>query len=212
MMRSAVGYGVTAEDFAVALADVNSATIHLRINSPGGDVFEARAIQVALKQHKAKVIAHIDGLAASAATYIALAADEVEMAEGAFFMIHNAWTMGLGNANDFEELAGMLHKVDDSIVKDYQRKTAQAPEQIKQWMDSETWFTAEEANEHGFADRIYSGEDDTENSSNWDLSAYTNTPTNLIKIESPIDDSKQKVQEHRNNLMRRVNMLEAIAY
>ena len=208
-------YGVTAEDFVTALASIDAATVHLRINSPGGDVFEARAIQVALKQHKAKVIAHIDGLAASAATYVALGADEVEMADGAFFMIHNAWTIGLGNANDFEELASMLHKVDGSIVKDYQRKTNQTPEQIQQWMDAETWFTAAEAAEYGFVDRVYTGDDQDENSAenatDWDLSAYSNTPANLIKPEPPVDETDLQVQTHRNNLLRRVNMLEAIA-
>ena len=88
--------GVGARDFVPQLVALDVDTIHLRINSPGGDVFEGRTIATALAQHPAKVIAHIDGQAASAATYVALAADEVEIAEGGFFMIHNAWTIAIG--------------------------------------------------------------------------------------------------------------------
>jgi ATP-dependent Clp protease protease subunit len=91
-------WGVAAKDFIAALAGDHAPTIHLRINSPGGDVFEARAMATAIRQHKSNVIAHIDGVAASAATYIAvIAAKEVEMSDGAFFMIHQAWALAMGN-------------------------------------------------------------------------------------------------------------------
>ncbi|PTY38558.1 peptidase S14 [Saccharospirillum sp. MSK14-1] len=203
-------YGVTAEDFAKTLNEIEADTIHLRINSPGGDVFEARAMQVALKQHSAKIIAHIDGLAASAATYVALGANEVEMADGAFFMIHNAWTLGMGNANDFIELADMLSKVDDSIAKDYQRKTGVENQQIKQWMDSETWFTAAEAKEHGFIDRVFEEEEDPENQNDWDLSAYANAPANLTEIKKQ-HQNDQQIKAHKEKLLRRIDMLDAIA-
>src|SRR5699024_9441941 len=92
--------GVDAEDFAREVAALDVDTIHLRINSPGGDVFDARAMQTALRGHRAHVIAHIDGLAASAASGIAMAADEIEIAEGGFLMIHNAWTLAMGNQAD----------------------------------------------------------------------------------------------------------------
>src|SRR3990167_3986612 len=83
-------FGIDPQEFAKELSALRAGTIHLRINSPGGDVFAARAIQTALFQHPAKIITHIDGLAASAATFVALAGNEIEMARGAALMIHRA--------------------------------------------------------------------------------------------------------------------------
>lgn len=157
-------FGIAASDFVQALADIKAKTIHLRIQSPGGSVFEAEAMQTALQQHPARVIAHIDGMAASAATTLALGADEVEISDGGMFMIHNAWNIAIGNADDMLEMAAHLEKVDANIAADYQRKTGASLEQIKEWMDAETWFSAAEALEHGFVDRIYKpdGDDDGE--------------------------------------------------
>lgn len=195
--------GVSAREFVPQLVALDVDTIHLRINSPGGDVFDGRAIATAIAQHPARVVAHIDGQAASAATYVALAADEVEIAEGGFFMIHNAWTIALGNANDFEATAGILRKVDASIVADYQRKTGQKPETLAEWMDAETWFTAEEAVEHGFVDRVIPGQKAAKNQ--WNLTAYGNAPAALTEQPEP-----EPVVD-RAALERRLSLLEIIA-
>lgn len=193
--------GVSAKAFVPQLNDLDADTIHLRINSPGGDVFDARAIATALKNHKAHVIAHIDGQAASAATYIALAADEVEMADGGFFMIHNAWTIAMGNAADLNDTAALLQKVDATIVADYQRKTGKGAEQIAQWMADTTWFTAQEALAQGFVDRIAEGQKAAKNQ--WNLAAYGNAPAAL---------TEQPEQEYdRAALERRLSLLERIA-
>ena len=152
-------WGIDAGEFVKALSEITAKTIHLRINSPGGSVFDAEAIQTALQQHKARVVAHIDGMAASAATYVALAADEVEMSDGAMFMIHNAWTFAFGNASELVDTAALLEKIDANLLRDYQAKTGASAEQIKQWMDAETWFTAQEALTNGFVDRIYGNTD-----------------------------------------------------
>jgi ATP-dependent Clp protease protease subunit len=88
--------GVSAETFVKALNDITAPVIHLRINSPGGDVFAGRVMEQAIRNHASKVIAHVDGYAASAASYVAIAADEVEIAPGGFFMVHNAWTLAMG--------------------------------------------------------------------------------------------------------------------
>lgn len=133
----------------------------------------------AVAQHGAKVIAHVDGLAASAATHVALAAAEVEIAAGAFFMIHNGWALALGDRDDMLQMAELLEKVDGEIAADYVRNTGNTLEQIKEWMDAESWFTADEAIEHGFADRL-AGESQadlaTARSQAWDLSAYEHAP------------------------------------
>ena len=152
-------WGIDAGEFVKSLSEVTAKTIHLRINSPGGSVFDAEAIQTALQQHKARVVAHIDGMAASAATYVALAADEVEMSDGAMFMIHNAWTFAFGNASELVDTAALLEKIDANILRDYQSKTGASAEQIKTWMDNETWFTAQEALANGFVDRVYGNVD-----------------------------------------------------
>jgi len=193
--------GVSAKEFVPQLNALDADTIHLRINSPGGDVFDARAIATALKNHKANVIAHIDGQAASAATYIALAADEVEIADGGFFMIHNAWTIAMGNAADLTETATLLQKVDATIVADYQRKTGKGAEQIAQWMADTTWFTAQEALDQGFVDRIAEGQKAAKNQ--WNLAAYGNAPAALTKQPEPEYD--------RAAIERRLSLLERIA-
>lgn len=148
-------WGISAKEVAQAIAGLNATdTLHLRINSPGGDVFEARAIAAAIAQHAGKTIAHIDGLAASAATTIASSADEVEIVDGGFYMVHNAWTFAMGNKHDMRETAGLLDKVDGAIVADYAKRTGASAEQIVTWMDAETWFTAQEAVDNKFADRL----------------------------------------------------------
>lgn len=177
-------YGVGAKDFCKALAGIDAETIHLRINSPGGDVFEARTIATALKQCGKTVIAHIDGVCASAATYVALAASTVEMAQGSFFMIHQAWAGIIGNSGELRELAALLDKVDDSIIADYVAKTGKDAETIKQMMADETWLSAQESLEFGFVNSVYDGK--VADCAKWDLSAYEKAPAEL---KSQDDDS-----------------------
>lgn len=180
-------YGVSAKDFCKALAGIDAETVHLRINSPGGDVFEARAMATAIKQCGKSVVAHIDGVCASAATYVALAAASVEMADGSFFMIHKAWALSVGNSDDLRDLAALLDKVDDSIVADYVAKTARGADEIREMMAAETWMTAQEAMDFGFVDSVFDGK--VEDSARWDLSAYEKTPAALIKQQDePVYD------------------------
>ena len=107
-------------------------------------------------------------------------------------MIHEGWTLAMGNKNDLMKTVGLLEKVDNSIVNDYERKTGQARDQLESWMKDETWFSAEEAKEHGFVDSIIE-EEGVENTSKWDLSAYANTPKNLKNAPKPQqeDDNKE---------------------
>lgn len=175
-------WGVNAGDFARQVAALSADTIHLRINSPGGDVFGARAMVAALRGSGAKVIAHIDGLAASAATFIAVNCDEVRMADGAFFMIHQASTWAWGNADALRETSDLLDKVDGSIVADYARKTGADEQQIRDWMAAETWFSASEAKDVGFIDQVVTGQ--SVDNSVWDFSDCRNAPKALLQPPS----------------------------
>lgn len=163
------GTGVSAEAFAKEIAAIKTPVIRLRINSPGGSVFDGRAMYAALKSHPSKVIASIEGVAASAATSVAMAADEVQMVKGSMFMIHNAWTIAMGNANDLVETAALLEKIDGNLVADYTGKTGKSEQQVKDWMAAETWFNAQEAVDAGFADAVVDGEPAQ---ASYDLSAY----------------------------------------
>jgi len=196
-------WGISAQAFAEALAGVAGKTVHLRINSPGGDVMAARAMVTAVRGHTGKVVAHIDGLAASAASFLALAAAEVEMTQGAFFMIHNAWTIVMGNAGELRQMADLLEKIDGSIVADYKRKTGKSEEQIAAWMDEETWFTADEAKAEGFIDRVIDGAP-AEN--RWNLAAFEKAPEAAKTTEQ--DPVERELAEARAHLERRLTLLE----
>lgn len=166
--------GVAPESFVKAVYAVDpSHTINLRVNSPGGSVFAARAMEQALRAHKGKVVVHIDGLAASAATFVSMAGDEIVMSKGAMFMIHKAWTGMWGNAEVLRKEADLLDKIDGTLAETYADKTGKDIAAITEWMAAETWFTAQEALDAGFATSIAEAE---AKALAWDLSAYQNAP------------------------------------
>jgi ATP-dependent Clp protease protease subunit len=193
--------GVSAEALVPAIRAIKGGTIHLRINSPGGDVFAAQAICQAIRDTGAKVIAHVDGYAASAATVIATAADEVEISDGGFYMIHNAWTWAMGNANDLTAAAALLSKIDGSLAGQYAKKSGMAVEEVRAAMDAETWYTAEEAVAAGLIDRIAAGK---KAEASWDLSAYNKAPK-APEPAAPGDDLA--TEEHRARQQQRIGML-----
>ena len=146
---------VTASDFQKELAKIGDVkTLNIFINSYGGDVFQGQAIYSMLKRNKATKNVYIDGIAASCASLIAMAGDKIIMPANAMMMIHRAWTIGIGNANDFRKLADDMDKIDESIMATYQAKTGMEIDKIKELMDAETWMTAEEAKDYGFADEV----------------------------------------------------------
>lgn len=175
--------GVSALTLGKALADHRTASvIHLRIDSPGGDVFAGRAMEQLIAEHPARIIAHVDGFAASAASFVARSAPEVVIAPGGMFMIHKAWTWTYGNADQIRKEAELLEMIDETLVKTYAEKTGQDIDQLREWLAAETWMTAEQAVERGFADRIAGAESVTPeenpeaNALAWDLSAYARAP------------------------------------
>lgn len=186
-------WGASSKALIDALAGSDAKRVNLRINSPGGDVFEARAMVTAVRAAQAqgrKVVSYIDGLAASAASYLALAADRVVMSDGAFLMIHKAWSYAVGNADDLRTTAELLDKVDASIVDEYERKTGASRDQIVEWMAAETWFTANEAKTYGFADEIAGGEGTAAKARAWKLEAFENAPKSLAEpAETTAEDA-----------------------
>jgi ATP-dependent Clp protease protease subunit len=149
------GEGVTAKQFAddlKALGDVKN--IDLRINSEGGSVFDGKAMYSLLNEHKAKIVVHIDGLAASAASFVAMAGDEIEIAEGGFVMIHNAYMLAMGDAVALRRSADMLDTVNNTIIDVYVARTKGDRKAIAKMMDNETWMTGAEAVKNGFADKM----------------------------------------------------------
>ncbi|MFZ5821799.1 MAG: head maturation protease, ClpP-related [Chloroflexota bacterium] len=198
-------WGISATEVVKQIAGLHGTPINLRINSPGGDVFDGRAIATAIDQH-GNVTAWIDGLAASAATYVATAAKTVNMAEGAFFMIHEAWTLAYGNKRDLTDTAALLDKIDQSIVNDYARKTGQSTDQITAWMQAETWFDATEAHANGFVDAIVQADAPASNTA-WNLTAYANTPPALLEPK-PAPQPEPDNEQLRATCERRLRLLE----
>jgi ATP-dependent Clp protease protease subunit len=168
-------YGISAQSFVDAINSIKTPLINLRVNSGGGDVFTARAMVAAIAAHPSRVVAYVDGIAASAASYLAMACDEVVMQEGSMLMIHSAWSIAMGNASDMRATADLLDKIDMSIVNDYARKTGLPVDELQAMMIAETWMDATEAVAKGFADSIVTN-DKGKAKNAWNLSAYKNAP------------------------------------
>ncbi len=148
------GWGITANEFIHQLKELGDVdTINLRIASGGGSIVEGNTIFNALKRHSARVVTHIDSLAASMASVIAMAGDEIRMAENALLMIHNPWTASIGGAEQLRKDADLLDKMEANIRASYARSTLSA-EELDKAMAAETFYTAEEAKEFGFIDHI----------------------------------------------------------
>lgn len=172
--------GVGADDFVKALfaleADPAVDEIHIRFNTPGGDVFAARAMEAAVRTCKKKTVAFVDGFAASAGSYLAISCDEVVIAPGAFFMIHKAWTVGWGNSDELLATAALLEKIDGSLADTYAAETGIAKDEVLAMMAAETWLTGQEAVDKGFADRLMEEAAPKDAAKDWNLSAYANAP------------------------------------
>lgn len=184
------------------LGDVENITLY--INSPGGSVFSAVAIANTLKNHKAKVTANIDGLAASAATIITSACDTVRMPKNALFMIHNPITFAYGNNQEMQKTVEMLNKVKNSIIETYLNKAKTDKETLSELMDNETWMDAETAKEYGFVDEIVNEEVGKEfvenkliiNNMAFDISKFKN----FRKVKDIVIDNKKNTKEVKMTL------------
>jgi ATP-dependent Clp protease protease subunit len=180
---------VSAHDTVRALAVLNVKTLHAHINSPGGSVFEGVSIYnelARMEDRGTRVVVHIDGIAASIASVIAMAGDEIRIGEGANFMIHKPWTMIAGDADDLIKEAGVLNTLQTGLVDIYEQRTGAARADIEAWVNDETWFTAKDAVEHGFADLLVEGKKKggkknlLTHARSALLPLFRNTPTDLL--------------------------------
>ena len=188
--------GLSAKTLIAQIQAIHGDTLHLRINSPGGDVFAARCVEQALRECKPQVVVHIDGLAASAASFLSMAGDKTIISPGGMLMIHRAWTLVCGNADDLMGMAAIMEKVDDTIAGTYASKTGKEPDELMAMMAAETWMTAQEALDMGFVDAIAGTEPDEANKASdslWDLSAYEHAPALVALAQpEPRDDNRQR--------------------
>jgi ATP-dependent protease ClpP protease subunit len=160
MVLGEIGWEVTAKSVKEQLKDMGKGPVTVQINSPGGDAFEGIAIYNLLKDHPAKVSVKVLGLAASAASVIAMAGDDIEMGVGAMLMIHSAWGLVAGNKKDLQEFASILDSLDTSIAELYSRRSGKDVKSVMKLMEAETWLTAGEAVAEGFADSMSPDEDE----------------------------------------------------
>ncbi|SEE26241.1 ATP-dependent Clp endopeptidase, proteolytic subunit ClpP [Arthrobacter alpinus] len=163
-------FGVDATQFVRDIATLDVKEIQLRVNSPGGSVYDGVAIMNALKRHKAKVVASVDGIAASAASFIIMAADEIQMGPGSEVMIHDAWAYTAGNAGELTDEAAHLDRISNSIASLYASRAGGTAEEWRDAMKAESWYSAKEAVAAGLADSVTG---DTANKATDSVDAFT---------------------------------------
>lgn len=148
------GGGITLESVDAALAALNGGDVEIHINSPGGDMFEGIAIYNRLQHYPGRITVKVFGLAASAASIIAMAGDAIQMGPASFIMIHNCWVVAAGNRTDFRETADFLEPFDTAMVGLYAARTGSDPVEIAAWMDAESYMGGALAMQRGFADAL----------------------------------------------------------
>ncbi|MCD3414586.1 Clp protease ClpP [Streptococcus equi subsp. zooepidemicus] len=183
--------------------------ITLWINSPGGDVFAAAQIYNMLMDYKGDVHVMIDGLAASAASVIAMAGTTVSMSPVAMMMIHNPWTVAQGEAKDMQKVIEMLGEIKESIINAYELRTGLSRTKLSHLMDSESWFNAKKAVELGFADKILF---DKQGEHGMDIESYSFSRTAaqqdlLVKMQAKLEVQQLKKTIPINQLEKRLNLL-----
>ena len=182
-------WGITARQFIRELKEIDASTIHVRINSPGGDVWQGTAMYNALKNHKAQIIVHIDAIALSMGSVIAMAGDHIYMAANSFMMIHDPWMLSMGTGEDLRKAADVLDKHRDVLAKTYADRAGGDVKEFLKLMKAETWFTAEEAKEAGLVDAIEPNKtckkDQAKALAGFDLAAFARVTKSLKMLLKP---------------------------
>lgn len=186
------GEGVTAKRISGALRAIGNNDVVVNINSPGGDMFEGLAIYNLLRAHSGKVTVNILGIAASAASIIAMAGDEIHMGRGAFLMIHNCWSIGVGNRHDFAKLAADLEPFDKSMADIYVARSGQSESAVSKMMDDETYIASSDAIAKGFADGLLAA-DEINDGDESPQAAIRKLDAALAKAEMPRSERRKLI-------------------
>ncbi len=192
------GNGVTSKRVSAALRAIGKKDVTVSINSPGGDYFEGLAIYNLLRDHPAKVTVKIVGIAASAASVIAMAADEVQIARAGFIMIHNTWVVGAGDRHALRDIADWLEPFDMTAIDIYAARTGLDDKDIAGMLDRETWIGGADAVDKGFADSLLSA-DEIENRAEQSLderpkAAAHKLDTLLARLNVPRSERRELIQ------------------
>ena len=193
------GEGVTAKRIAAALRNMGKGPVTVNVNSPGGDMFEGLAIYNLLREHDGEVTVKILGLAASAASIIAMAGDTVQIARAGFLMIHNAWVMAVGNRNDLIEVAETLKPFDDAMASIYSARTGDTVEAMAKLMDRETWIGGDSAIEDGFADELLASDQVEKGASKAAASAVRRVEAGLRASGMPKSEAVRLISEIKSS-------------
>lgn len=212
MLDGIVGDELRAENIRELLESVTAQSLTVHINSPGGSVFEGLSIHNALREHPAKVRVVIDGLAASIATIIAMAGDTIAMPRNAMLMVHNPWSLSVGDADALRKDAGLLDKVAGQMLEIYRERTGKDAAELSAMMDEERWFTAAEAVEAGFADEILEN-DATAALARVDLSILNTLPAAPFEAvaQARITIGDEPVRKHANETAAEIRRITAAA-
>lgn len=203
------GDEVTPQQFKNGLIS-GTGDITLWINSPGGDVFAAAQIYNMLMDYQGDVHVIIDGLAASAASVIAMAGTTVSMSPVAMMMIHNPWTFAQGEAKDMAKVIEMLGEIKESIINAYELRTGLSRTKISHLMDSESWFNAKKAVELGFADKVLFEKEETpeqDDQNSYTFSRVTAAHDLVVKLQASLQPPKPQKSIPINQLEKRLNLL-----
>ncbi|HKJ75231.1 MAG TPA: head maturation protease, ClpP-related [Alphaproteobacteria bacterium] len=195
------GGGFTARRMAGALRSIGNKPVSVRINSPGGDMFEGIAIRNLLAEHPAKVTVSVIGLAASAASVIAMAGDEIRMGLGTFMMVHNAWGLVIGNRNDMREAADLFEQFDNALVDIYADRTGLSRDDIETIMNAETFMGPKEAIDKGFADQLdesMTADGEANNALSQEVIAIRRVDAALAKQGFPRSERRTLLREVKN--------------
>lgn len=191
--------GTTAKQFAADLKELGSPkTLNVFINSPGGVISDGVSIYNVLRRHAARKIVQIDGLAASIASIVAMAGDEIKMASNGMMMIHDPWGFAIGTSAEMRKAAEALDKMRGTLIDTYAKRTGGTANKIGDMMAAETWFTAEEAIDEGFADSI-TEEVEMAALAKYDLSTFHNLPRSLKELKGREGISST---DHNGNVFR----------
>jgi ATP-dependent protease ClpP protease subunit len=188
-------FGVRSKEFVAELKEHKDKHVHLRINSLGGEIGEGTAIYNALSRHPGGVTVHIDSLAASMASVIAMAGNPVYMAENAILMIHNPWTLASGEAKDLRKQADLLDTMKSNLIRAYQKKSGMEEKAIAKLMDEETWLDATEAAALGFIDAIEDGIPAAASAKDLRARFDTFAKAKMENISSPESEAPASVEE-----------------